>query len=285
MKPIVPAAMLALAATLLAAPSIAQDYPTKAVRIVVTFTPGGSSDVTARALAIPLQKHLGQPVVVDNKPGAGGTIAASEIVRASPDGYNLLMSNTTPISLAPFMLDPQPYDSIKGFTHVSLVATVPDVVMVHPSVPAKTMAELAHLDQSAEQEGVLRLGRRRLDRPYPRRDLQEGDRPQHRARRLQGQRADDHRPDRRPDELLVRHAAAERAAYQSREAQAAGGDVAGALACGAGHPDRDRGGLSGAGVGELHRRVGAGRAAGSRCGRSCTGRSRPRSTIRRLSRA
>ena len=140
MKPIVPAAMLALAATLLAAPSIAQDYPTKAVRIVVTFTPGGSSDVTARALAIPLQKQLGQPVVVDNKPGAGGTIAASEIHRAAPDGYNLLMSNTTPISLAPFMLDPQPYDSIKGFTHVSLVATVPDVVMVHPSVPAKTMA-------------------------------------------------------------------------------------------------------------------------------------------------
>ena len=84
MKPIVPAAMLALAATLLAAPTTAQDYPTKAVRIVVTFTPGGSSDVTARALAIPLQKHLGQPVVVDNKPGAGGTIAASEIVPRRP---------------------------------------------------------------------------------------------------------------------------------------------------------------------------------------------------------
>ena len=135
-------AALAFAATLWAAPSLAQDWPAKPVRIVVTFTPGGSSDVTARSLSIPLQKHLGQAVVVDNKPGAGGTIAASEIVRAAPDGYNLLMSNTTPISLAPFMLDPQPYDSIKGFTHVALVATVPDVVMVHPSVPAKTMAEL-----------------------------------------------------------------------------------------------------------------------------------------------
>ena len=102
MKPI--GVMLALAAaTLVAVPAVAQDYPTKAVRIVVTFTPGGSSDVTARALAIPLQKQLGQPVVVDNKPGAGGTIAASEIARAAPDGYNLLMSNTTPISLAPFM--------------------------------------------------------------------------------------------------------------------------------------------------------------------------------------
>ena len=136
------AAIAALGAALCAAPSFAQDYPAKPVRIVVTFPPGGSSDVTARALAVPLQKHLGQPVVVDNKPGAGGTIAAGEIVRAAPDGYNLLMSNTTPISLAPFMLSPQPYDSIKSLTHVALVATVPDVVMAHPSVPAKTLAEL-----------------------------------------------------------------------------------------------------------------------------------------------
>jgi tripartite-type tricarboxylate transporter receptor subunit TctC len=137
------AAALVMAAVLCPAVSSAQDYPNKAVRIVVTFPPGGSSDVTARTLAIPLQKALGQPVVVDNKPGAGGTIAATEIFRASPDGYNLLMSNTTPISLAPFMLDPSPYDSIKGFTHVALVATVPDVVMAHPSVPAKTLDELA----------------------------------------------------------------------------------------------------------------------------------------------
>ncbi len=134
--------IFAVATALMTAPSMAQDYPTKAVRILVTFPPGGSSDVVARALSVPLQKALGQPVVVDNKPGAGGTIAAGEINRAAPDGYNLLMSNTTPISLAPFMLSPQPYDSIKGFTHVALVATVPDVVMVHPSVTAKTMPEL-----------------------------------------------------------------------------------------------------------------------------------------------
>src|SRR5262245_41918807 len=125
-------ATLALAAVLWATTLVAQDYPNKPVRIVVTFPPGGSSDVTARALSVPLQKNLGQPVVVDNKPGAGGTIAATEIVRAAPDGYNLLMSNTTPISLAPFMLDPPPYDSIKNLTNVSLVATVPDVVMANP---------------------------------------------------------------------------------------------------------------------------------------------------------
>ena len=145
-------AVLALAAALWAPPSAAQDWPTKAVRIVVTFPPGGSSDVVARALSVPLQKHLGQPVVVDNKPGAGGTIAASEIFRAAPDGYNLLMSNTTPISLAPFMLSPQPYDSIKGFTHVSLVATVPDVVMAHPTVSAKNMAELINWTKAQDKK-------------------------------------------------------------------------------------------------------------------------------------
>jgi tripartite-type tricarboxylate transporter receptor subunit TctC len=127
----------------LAAPSaFAQQWPVKPVRLVVTFAPGGSSDIVARALAVPLQGKLGQPVIVDNKPGAGGTIAGAEIARAAPDGYNLLVSNTTPISLAPRMLTPPPYDSIKNFSHVSLVAIVPDVVMVHPSVPAKNMKEL-----------------------------------------------------------------------------------------------------------------------------------------------
>jgi tripartite-type tricarboxylate transporter receptor subunit TctC len=127
----------------LAAPSaFAQQWPAKPVRLVVTFAPGGSSDIVARALAMPLQGKLGQPVIVDNKPGAGGTIAGAEIARAAPDGYNLLVSNTTPISLSPRMLTPPPYDSIKNFSHVSLVAIVPDVVMVHPSVPAKNMKEL-----------------------------------------------------------------------------------------------------------------------------------------------
>jgi tripartite-type tricarboxylate transporter receptor subunit TctC len=120
----------------------AQTWPQKPVRLVVTFSPGGSSDIVARTLSVPLSKKLGQPVVVDNKPGGGGTIGASEIARAAPDGYNLLMSNTTPISLSPFMLAPPPYDPVKQFTHVSLVAVVPDVVMVHPSVPANSLAEL-----------------------------------------------------------------------------------------------------------------------------------------------
>jgi tripartite-type tricarboxylate transporter receptor subunit TctC len=136
-----------LAATLLLAmigPASAQagTWPSKPIRIVVTFAPGGSSDIAARTIAVPLQGKLGQPVIVDNKPGGGGTIGGAEVARAAPDGYTLLMSNTTPISLSPFMLAPPPYDPIKSFAHVALVATVPDVVMVHPSVPAKNLAEL-----------------------------------------------------------------------------------------------------------------------------------------------
>jgi tripartite-type tricarboxylate transporter receptor subunit TctC len=136
-------ALAAAALTSITSLAQAQDaWPTKPIRIVVTFAPGGSSDLAARSLAVPLQAKLGVPVVVDNKGGAGGTIGATEVARAAPDGYTLLMSNTTPISLSPVMLQPTPYDPIKSFVHVSLVATVPDVVMVHPSVPAKNLKEL-----------------------------------------------------------------------------------------------------------------------------------------------
>jgi len=142
MKRSIFARVAAVALLAVAGPVLAQAWPQKPIRIVVTFAPGGSSDIAARTIAVPLQQKLGQPVIVDNKPGGGGTIGAAEVARAAPDGYTLLMSNTTPISLSPFMLTPAPYDPIKSFSHVALVATVPDVVMVHPSVPVKNLPEL-----------------------------------------------------------------------------------------------------------------------------------------------
>ena len=131
-----------LAVTIGTMPTTAQEFPAKPLRLVVTFAPGGSSDIVARAISAPLQEKLGQAVVVDNKPGAGGSIGASEVARAAPDGYTLMMSNTTPISLAPPMLDNPTYNPLTSFSHVSLIATVPDVIMVHPDVPAKTVKEL-----------------------------------------------------------------------------------------------------------------------------------------------
>jgi tripartite-type tricarboxylate transporter receptor subunit TctC len=120
----------------------AQAWPTKPVRVIVTFSPGGSSDIVARLLAAPLQAELGQSVIVDNKPGAGGTIGALEAARAAPDGYTLLLSNSAPISISPAMQDPPRYDPVKSFTHVSYIGSVANVFVVHPSVPAKSLREL-----------------------------------------------------------------------------------------------------------------------------------------------
>jgi len=120
----------------------AQSWPTKPVRVIVTFSPGGSSDIVARLIAIPLQTELGQSVIVDNKPGAGGTIGALDAARADPDGYMLLLSNSAPISISPAMQDQPRYDPVKAFTHVAYIGSVANVFVVHPSVPAKSFSEL-----------------------------------------------------------------------------------------------------------------------------------------------
>jgi tripartite-type tricarboxylate transporter receptor subunit TctC len=120
----------------------AQTWPTKPVRVIVTFSPGGSSDIVARLIAIPLQTELGQSVIVENKPGAGGTIGAQEVARATPDGYTLLLSNSAPISISPAMQDQPRYDPVTSFTHVSYIGSVANVFVVHPSVPATSLREL-----------------------------------------------------------------------------------------------------------------------------------------------
>ena len=133
------AALVAIAC--FASGAIAQTYPAKPVRIVVTFPPGGSSDVVARHVAPLLAERLGQQFVVDNKPGGGATIGAADVARSPADGYTLMLSNTAPISLSPFMLDPSPYDPVKGFTHIAYIGSVPNVFVIHPSVPARTIPE------------------------------------------------------------------------------------------------------------------------------------------------
>src|SRR5262245_36890838 len=109
----------------------AQSWPTKPVRVIVTFSPGGSSDIVARLVAVPLQGELGQSVIVDNKPGAGGTIGALEAARSAPDGYTLLLSNSAPISISPAMQDEPRYDPVKSFAHVSYIGSVANVFVVH----------------------------------------------------------------------------------------------------------------------------------------------------------
>src|SRR4029077_8084458 len=101
-----------------------QTWPTKPLRVIVTFSPGGSSDIVARLVAVPLQAELGQTVVIDNKPGAGGKIGALEDARAAPDAYPLLLSNSAPISISPAMQDEPRYDPVKAFTYVGYIGSV-----------------------------------------------------------------------------------------------------------------------------------------------------------------
>ncbi len=135
------AALLALAA----GGARAADWPTRPVRLVVPFPPGGSTDILGRSIAQKLQEALGQPFVVDNKPGAGGSIGATEVARAAPDGYTLLMGHIGTLAINPSLYPNLAYDPVKSFAPVALVARVPNVLVVNPAVPARDVQQLIAL--------------------------------------------------------------------------------------------------------------------------------------------
>ena len=132
--------VIALGAAAVARPVLA--WPDKPIKIVVTFPAGGASDIVARVMAEQLGKKLGQTVVVDNRPGAGGSVGGLLVTQAPADGYILMLSNSTPISIGPFALEKQPYDPVDGFTHIALIGSAPCVVMTNPAAPIKTMTDL-----------------------------------------------------------------------------------------------------------------------------------------------
>jgi tripartite-type tricarboxylate transporter receptor subunit TctC len=135
----------AIATTLCAvAPASAQSYPAKPVRILVGFAPGGGIDIVARIYAPRLSEALGQSFIVDNRPGAGGTLATDVLAKSPPDGYTLLMQSVTH-AINASLYSKLPYDSIKSFTPVSPTAMLADVIAVHPSLPANTLSALVNL--------------------------------------------------------------------------------------------------------------------------------------------
>jgi tripartite-type tricarboxylate transporter receptor subunit TctC len=128
---------------LIAVPLAAQEgYPSKPVRIVVPYPAGGVADLLPRTVGAKLSEKWKQPVVVENKPGASGNIGMAEGARADPDGYTLVLAPTGNLTVNQFLFKDLPFDVARDFTPVTVLATSPNVLVVHPSVPAKTFREL-----------------------------------------------------------------------------------------------------------------------------------------------
>src|SRR3954451_21287723 len=160
-----PRFVLALVATLLAMPCLAQDYPTHPVKIIVPFGAGGPADVTARQIGSILQENFGQPFVVENRTGAGGVIGTFEVSKAAPDGYTLLMmSNTQTANESLLTAAQRKYELMKDLAPIAPVNSSDLVIVVHPSVPAKTLAEFIALAKS--QPGKLNYASSGQGTPY-----------------------------------------------------------------------------------------------------------------------
>ena len=134
----------------------AQEYPTRPIRLVVPFTPGGTTDILARLLSVRLGEAWGQQVIADNRPGAGGNIGVELTAKSAPDGYTIVMGHIGTFGVNPTLYAKLPYDPIKDFQPVTLIAMVPNMLAVNPSLPAKSVRELIALAKA--KPGSLNFG-------------------------------------------------------------------------------------------------------------------------------
>jgi tripartite-type tricarboxylate transporter receptor subunit TctC len=144
------------AAACCSAAALAQSYPSKPIRLLVPFAPGGSSTIVARAFSAEMSKGLGQQFVVENKPGGGGNIAMEEVARADPDGYTLIIGHVGTLAMNPYLFEKLPYDANRDFRPISLFAKVPTIFVVHESVPARNLGEFVAL--ARREPGKLNFG-------------------------------------------------------------------------------------------------------------------------------
>lgn len=147
---------LALCTCSTLAQSQSAPWPSKAIRFVVPFAPGGTSEIVARSVAAELTKQLGQSVYVENKPGGAGVSAMQDVLKAAPDGHTIILTHVGTLAVNPYMLKNQPYDVNKDFVPVTLLAKVPNVFVIHPDVPAKNFKEF--VDYAKANPGKLNYG-------------------------------------------------------------------------------------------------------------------------------
>lgn len=145
----------ALAIVILAPPSVAQTYPAKPVRFILPFPPGGPTDILGRIIGQKLAAQLGQPVVPENRPGAGGNVGTEFAAKQPADGYAIVLASPS-LSISPGLYKKLGYDPVKDFSPIGLVAQIPNVLLVHPSVPVKTLKDFVQLAKS--NPGKLNFG-------------------------------------------------------------------------------------------------------------------------------
>lgn len=150
------AIMLAVLFALMAGIALAQDYPTKPINLIVPFAPGGASDVVARIISPLMSKELGQQIVVDNRAGASGNIGVAYAARASNDGYNVLLGNIGTMAINPALFKKFPVKPVRDFIAVTQVVDAPTALVLHPSIPAKTVKEF--IAYAKERPGKLNFG-------------------------------------------------------------------------------------------------------------------------------
>jgi tripartite-type tricarboxylate transporter receptor subunit TctC len=145
--------LVAAGATLISPTLHADSYPSKPITLVAVFGPGSASDTICRVIAQPLSAALNESVIVENRPGANGALAAQYVARSAPDGYTLLMGTNSPLSAVPFMMKSPPYDAVKDFTPITRVGSFTLMLVINPSIPAKSMKEL--IDYAKDNPGRL----------------------------------------------------------------------------------------------------------------------------------
>jgi len=232
-------------AILLMTPVAAQDYPTKPIRMIIPFPPGGGSDVTGRVVATALSERLGRQVIVDNRAGAGGVIGTELAANASKDGYTLLMVSLAHV-LNPWLHDLKGrYHPIKSFAPIAPIAASPVVLVVNPAVPVKSVADLVALAEEAARQAAVRVcggGQRDASR---RRTVQVHRQDRHAARAVSKAPGPRPRCDRRPHESSLRRFARDCAAGALGQAARAGRRFAQAQSCPADVPSIAEAGVPG----------------------------------------
>ena len=153
--------LLIIVAAFVVSPAIAETWPTRPIRFIVPFAPGGGGDVVGRIIGQRMSEQLGKPLIIDNRAGGGGTLGCELAAKAAPDGYTLLLGNVGPIAVGPALYPKLAYDPVRDFAPVTMIASFPNLLVANPGLPFKTVHRTRRLRKKPARHPQLRVGWRR----------------------------------------------------------------------------------------------------------------------------